>query len=42
VVVWDELKVVLTELLDQQPGALTMYPMTEVDSDRNPPLTITV
>jgi hypothetical protein len=40
VAVWDELKVVLARLSDQQPGALTQYPMPEVDKGRQPPFTI--
>lgn len=40
--VWDELKVVLTRLLDQQPGALTRYPMPDVDEGRQPPFLIHV
>ena len=38
--VWDELKVVLVRLRDEQPGALMGYPMPEVDEGRNPPFTI--
>jgi hypothetical protein len=38
--VWDELKVVLARLRDQQPGALMQYPMTEVDEGRQPPFMI--
>ena len=38
--VWDELKVVLGRLRDQQPGTLTQYPMPEVDEGRQPPFTI--
>jgi hypothetical protein len=38
--VWDELKVVLIRLRDQQPGALLGYPMPEVDQGRQPPFTI--
>jgi hypothetical protein len=33
--VWDELKVVLARLRDEQPGALMMYPMPEVDEGRH-------
>jgi len=40
VAVWDELKVVLARLQDQQPGLLTRYPMPEVDQGRYPPFTI--
>ena len=38
--VWDELKVVLARLRDQQPGALMQYPMPEVDEGRQPPFMI--
>ncbi len=38
--VWDELKVVLARLRDQQPGTLMAYPMPEVDEGRQPPFTI--
>ena len=38
--VWDELKIVLARLRDEQPGTLTQYPMTEVDRDRKPPFSI--
>jgi hypothetical protein len=38
--VWDELKVVLARLRDQQPGTLMQYPMLEVDEGRQPPFTI--
>jgi hypothetical protein len=38
--VWDELKLVLARLRDQQPGALTQYPMPDVDEGRKPPFTI--
>lgn len=38
--VWDELKVVLARLLDQQPGALMRYPGPDVDEGRQPPFTI--
>jgi hypothetical protein len=38
--VWDELKVVLARLRDQQPGTLMQYPMPEVDEGRQPPFTI--
>jgi len=38
--VWDELKVVLGRLRDEQPGTLMQYPMPEVDEGRQPPFTI--
>jgi hypothetical protein len=38
--VWEELKVVLARLRDQQPGALMQFPMPEVDEGRQPPFTI--
>jgi len=38
--VWDELKVVLARLRDQQPGTLMQYPMPEVDEGRQPPFVI--
>src|SRR5215471_5925629 len=38
--VWDELKLVLARLRDQQPGDLMQYPMPEVDEGRQPPFTI--
>jgi hypothetical protein len=38
--VWDELKVVLARLRDQQPGTLMQYPMPEADEGRQPPFTI--
>lgn len=38
--VWDELKVVLVRLRDQQPGTLTRYPMPDVDEGGQPPFTI--
>ena len=38
--VWDELKVVLARLRDQQPGTLMQYPMPDVDEGRQPPFTI--
>jgi hypothetical protein len=38
--VWDELKVVLARLRDQQPGTLMQYPMLEADEGRQPPFTI--
>jgi hypothetical protein len=34
--VWDELKVVLARLRDEQPAALMLYPMPEVDEGRQP------
>jgi hypothetical protein len=34
---WDELKVVLVRLRDEQPGVLMGYPMPEVDEGRVPP-----
>jgi hypothetical protein len=37
---WDELKVVLVRLRDEQPGALTSFPMPEVDKGRVPPFMI--
>ncbi len=37
--VWDELKVVLARVRDQQPGALTHFPELDVDQGR-PPFTI--
>jgi hypothetical protein len=40
VAVWDELKVVLARLRDEQPGTLMQYPMPEVDEGRHPPFTI--
>jgi hypothetical protein len=40
VAVWDELKVVLARLRDEQPGVLMQYPMPEVDEGRQPPFTI--
>ena len=39
-VVWDELKAVLTRLRDQQPGTLALFPEPEVDEGRQPPFTI--
>jgi hypothetical protein len=39
VAVWDELKVVLVRLRDEQPGILMQYPMPEVDEGREPPFT---
>ncbi|HEX2319074.1 MAG TPA: hypothetical protein VHJ18_08850 [Streptosporangiaceae bacterium] len=38
--VWDELKVVLVRLRDEQPRALLGYPMPEVDEGRRPPFNI--
>lgn len=38
--VWDELKVVLARLRDQEPGTLMEYPSPEVDEGRQPPFTI--
>jgi hypothetical protein len=38
--VWDELKVVLARLRDQQPGTLMQYPMPDVDEGRQPTFTI--
>jgi hypothetical protein len=38
--VWDELKVVLGRLRDEQPGVLMQYPMPEVDEGRQPPFAI--
>jgi hypothetical protein len=40
VAIWDELKVVLVRLRDEQPGALTAFPMPEVDEGRQPPFVI--
>jgi hypothetical protein len=40
VAVWDELKVVLARLRDEQPAALMLYPMPEVDEGRQPPFVI--
>jgi hypothetical protein len=37
---WDELKVVLARLRDEQPGVLMQYPMPEVDEGRQPPFGI--
>jgi hypothetical protein len=37
---WDELKVVLVRLRDEQPGVLMHYPMPEVDEGRVPPFGI--
>jgi len=34
--VWDELKVMLARLRDEQPGTLTGYPMPDVDEGRQP------
>jgi hypothetical protein len=38
--VWEELKVVLARLRDEQPGVLMQFPMPEVDEGRQPPFTI--
>jgi hypothetical protein len=38
--VWDDLKVVLAQLRDEQPGVLTQFPMPEVDEGRKPPFAI--
>ncbi len=38
--VWDELKVVLARLRDQQPGTLMQYPTPDVVEGRQPPFTI--
>src|ERR1700691_3622715 len=38
--VWDELKVVLGRLRDEQPDALMQYPTPEVDEGEQPPFTI--
>ena len=38
--VWDELKVVLGRLRDEQPDALMQYPTPEADEGRQPPFTI--
>jgi hypothetical protein len=35
---WDELKVVLVRLCDEQPGVLLMYPTLELDPGRVPPV----
>jgi hypothetical protein len=40
VAVWDELKLVLGRLRDEQPGTLMQYPMPEVDEGRQPPFRI--
>jgi hypothetical protein len=40
VTVWDELKVVLARLHEEQPGVLTSFPMPEVDKGRVPPFMI--
>ena len=39
---WDELKVVLIRLRDQEPGTLLGYPMPEVDEGRHPPFQISL
>ena len=36
--VWDELKVVLVRLREEQPGVLLMYPTLELDPGRVPPV----
>jgi hypothetical protein len=36
--VWEELRVVLARLRDQQPGALMQFPTLEVDEGGQPPL----
>jgi hypothetical protein len=38
VTVWDELKVVLVRLREEEPGALMMYPTLELDPGRVPPV----
>jgi len=38
--VWDELRVVLGRLRDEQPDALVQYPTPETDEGRQPPFTI--
>jgi hypothetical protein len=38
--VWDELKVVLYRLRDEQPGALGSFPTLEAEGDRQPPFKI--
>jgi hypothetical protein len=38
--VWDELKVILARLRDEQPGALMSYPTLDADEARQPPFTI--
>lgn len=38
--VWDELKVILAGLRDQQPGVLNQYPTLEGHEGRQPPFTI--
>jgi hypothetical protein len=40
VALWDELKVVLARLRDEQPGALQGYPDPGYDEDRQPPFEI--
>jgi hypothetical protein len=40
VAVWDELKVILVRLRDQEPSPLKGYPMPELDEGRRPPFTI--
>src|ERR1700733_6650143 len=39
-VVWDELRVVLVRLRDQQPGTLMQFPTLERDESRQPPFRI--
>ncbi len=38
--VWNEVKLALVRLRDQEPGSLTGYPMPEVDEGRHPPFDI--
>ena len=38
--VWDELRITLARLRDQQPGTLMQYPMPEADEGSQPPFTI--
>jgi hypothetical protein len=40
VAVWDELKMVLVRLRDEEPGRLLGWPMPEVDEGRHPPFEI--
>jgi hypothetical protein len=40
VTVWDELKMVLARLSEEQPGVLRSFPMPEVDKGRVPPFMI--
>ena len=37
---WDELKVILARLRDQQPGILTQYPTLDIDEGRKPPFRV--